>query len=271
MTFEGSSAINKHGDLSDTSATTDLTGEATIAYTPRIEPAGGQGVLVSTIGIVTATVSMTDVMTKLYGQPALAAFAPTSGVGVGQIMIEWHDEPPLLIDFVNTYNLQLPFEVMGTAQTAGQDKISGQLIVDEDDPTRWEGSALAYVKGSFSGELAGHSCQSNWDVEQILHVTGLEDLGGSGEMLFVLQPEMPPSGDMGNPTCNTSRPPTPDGIVWAPFNDSGVTDPSIGLRFNVAIPRPGFFETNYPTPLAGTGVTGYADWDVRIEFAAPPP
>ena len=61
------------------------------------------------------------------------------------------------------------------------------------------------------------------------------------------------------------------GIFFIPFNDIGVTDPGIGLRFNVAIPRPGFFETNYPVPLAGTGVTGYADWDVRIEFAAPPP
>jgi hypothetical protein len=61
--------------------------------------------------------------------------------------------------------------------------------------------------------------------------------------------------------------PTPDGFRWAPFNDLGVTDPSIGLRFNVAIPRPGFFETDYPTPLAGTGVTGSAVWHVYIEFA----
>ena len=76
-------------------------------------------------------------------------------------------------------------------------------------------------------------------------------------------------GDPGDPSCNTSRPPSPEGIAWAPFNDLGDTDPGLGLRFNVAIPRPGSFETRYPIPLAGTGVTGHADWLVKIEFVSP--
>jgi hypothetical protein len=206
-------------------------------------------------------------MARLYGQPGLAAFAPPEVSSFGMLQIEWHAEPPMQIDFTHTYDLKLPNEIMGSAQTAGQDTISGELIVDEDDPTRWEGSALAYAKGSFSGELAGESCSSSWDVQQVLHVTGLDD-PASGEMLFVFEPLTPMLGDPGDPRCNTSRPPWPDGTAWAPFNDLGVTDPSIGLRFNAAIPRPGFLEARYPTPLAGTGVTGSADWLVKIEFEA---
>lgn len=270
VTFEPNRTLTKHGEILVPIAHTDGTGRATVVYTPRREPLDGMGVQVSTVGVVVARVSVLDVMTRLYGQPGLAAFAPPEVSSIGMLQIEWHDEPPLQIDFTNTYNLELPFEVLGTAQTAGQDYIQGDLIVDEDDPLRWEGTALAYAKGSFSGELFGRSCSTNWDTQQILQVTGLEDIG-SGEMLFVFQPLTPVLGDTGDPTCNTSRPPSPDGIAWAPFNDLGVTDPGIGLRFNVAIPRPGFLETSYPVPLAGTGVTGYADWLVKIEFVAETP
>lgn len=266
--FEGNRTITRHGSLSGALEVTDANGDAVIGYAPRMEPAGGQGVEVSAVGIVTARVNITDVMTQLYGQPALAAFAPASGIGIGQLLIEWHDEPPLRIDFTNTYNLELPHEIMGTAQTAGHDTISGDLIVDEDDPLRWEGTALGYAEGSFSGELFGQSCSTSWDTQQILHVTGLEE-PGSGEMLFMFQPLTDPLGDMGSARCRTSRPPSPEGIIWAPFNDLAVTDPTIGLRFNVAIPRPGFLETDYPVPLQGTGVTGYANWHVRIEFVTP--
>ncbi len=268
VTFEPDGTLAKHGDILLPLAHTDQFGRATVTYTPRKERADGMGVQVMAFGTVLARVSVATVMASLYGQPGLAVFAPPEVVNIGMLQIEWHDEPPLEIDFTNTYNLELPFEVLGSAQTAGQDRISGSLIVDEDDPLRWEGSALAWAKGSFSGELMGGSCSTSWDTQQILHVTGLED-PASGEMLFVFQPQSPMLGDPGDPTCNTSRPPSPGGIVWAPFNDLGVTDPGIGLRFNVAIPRPGFFEVRYPTPLAGTGVTGYADWLVKIEFVTP--
>ena len=268
VTFELNSTLAKHGDTLVPITHTDGTGRATVAYTPRKERADGIGVQVSTVGTVVARVSVADVMAHLYGQPGLAAFAPPEVSSFGMLQIEWHDEPPLQIDFTNTYSLELPSEVMGSAQTAGQDTISGSLIVDEDDPLRWEGTALASAVGGFSGELMGGSCSTSWDTQQVLRVTGLED-PASGEMLFVFQPLSPMLGDPGDPTCNTSRPPSPDGIAWAPFNDLGVTEPGIGLRFNVAIPRPGFFETRYPTPLAGTGVTGHADWLVKIEFVSP--
>ncbi len=274
VTFEPNSTLAKHGDIlgwagsSVPIAHTDGFGRAAVTYTPRQERADGFGVKVLTVGTVLARVSVVDVMTHLYGQPGLAAFAPPEVSTIGMLQVEWHDEPPLQIDFTNTYNLELPSEIMGSAQTAGQDTISGSLIVDEDDPLRWEGTALAHAKGGFSGELMGRSCSTSWDTQQILHVTGLED-PASGEMLFVFQPQSPMLGDPGDPTCNTSRPPSADGIAWAPFNDLGVTDPGIGLRFNVAIPRPGFFETRYATPLTGTGVAGHADWLVKIEFVAP--
>ena len=89
-------------------------------------------------------------------------------------------------------------------------------------------------------------------------------------MLFVFQPLTEGIGP-GGYICGMYgvMPPSPDGIYWIPFNDLAVTDPSIGLRFNVAIPRPGFFETDYPVPLAGTGITGSANWHVKIEFVAP--
>jgi hypothetical protein len=271
VTWNTDAVLAKHGSTNIAGpAFTDAQGQAKFTYTPKKEKAEGQGVAVTTSSLVHAIVSGSDLITRLYGRPELGMLVPAQVTGHGLLNIEWHDEPPLLIDFTNTYNLELPFEVMGTAQTAGQDKISGQLIVDEDDPTRWEGTALADATGAFSGELAGHSCSFSWDAQQILHVTGLED-PGSGEMLFVFQPISDPIGSLGDRTCGSSgrKPPSPDGIYWIPFNDIAVTEPSIGLRFNVAIPRPGFFETIYPTPLRGTGVTGYADWLVRIEFATP--
>lgn len=263
--------LAKHGSTNIAGpAFTDALGQAKFTYTPRKEKAGGQGVVVTVSSLVQVIVSGSDLIARMYGRPELGMLVPAQVSGHGLLNIEWHDEPPLLIDFTNTYNLELPSEVMGTAQTAGQDTISGQLIVDEDDPTRWEGTALAYASGAFSGGLMGHTCSFSWDAQQILRVTGLED-PGSGEMLFVFQPISDPIGSLGDRTCGSSgrKPPSPDGIYWIPFNDLAVTEPSIGLRFNVAIPRPGFLETDYPVPLQGTGVTGYADWHVRIEFVTP--
>lgn len=54
-------------------------------------------------------------------------------------------------------------------------------------------------------------------------------------------------------------------------NDPADSSPTRTSAFDSMWPFPDpASETDYPVPLQGTGVTGNANWHVKIEFVAPP-
>jgi hypothetical protein len=268
VTWELDATLMRHGSVDPSTQTTGLLPSAMTAYTPRREPADGFGKQLTQFGTITASVPGSELIDSLYGLPNLGVLAPGKVSGVGQILVEWHDEV-MEVELTNTYDVTIT-EMVGKAHTDGKDTFIGDLTRLEDG--RWVGSVAAHAEGNFSGGAFGvGGCRTSWNAAQQIMIVATEDPTRTTDNLtFQFYPAAPPAGDMGRGRC----PPTlrkRDGVYYAPFNDLRVTTPDEGGALVVTMPpRPGGTVTIRVPSLPELGLAIDATWVVTVNFPAPP-
>ncbi len=268
VTWDLDSTLTRHGSVDPSTQTTGMLPSAMTAYTPRREPANGFGTQITQFGAITASVPGSELINSLYGTPILGALVPSKVSGVGQILVEWHDEV-MEIDLTNEYDVTIT-EMVGKAHTDGTDTFNGALTRSGDG--RWVGSVAARAEGRFSGGAFGvGGCRTSWNATQQIMIVATEDpTRATDNLTFQFYPAAPPAGSMGRGRC----PPTlrkRDGVFYAPFNDLRVTTPDEGGALVVTMPpRPGGTVTVRVPSLPALGLAIDATWVVTVNFPAPP-
>ncbi|MEZ0334303.1 MAG: hypothetical protein ACAI18_09865 [Gemmatimonadales bacterium] len=194
------SVLDAHGTLSPTPLLpvfTDVLGEARMLYTPRAEPADGQGDLKTDVAIVNVEVELREILLYMYP----AGGAANLGVGTRQIplplVIEWHEDTATPNPGVpGTYNATL----IGAAPGAGSWSGEGTIICSRSTVNGHQ--VWSVSSGPLSGGLSGILMIDNADGKSI-YVTpqglGIEaQWGMSGPASNVSVIDV--TGQFGNPS-----------------------------------------------------------------------
>jgi hypothetical protein len=274
VTWYPNPTMESHGVTSSTNTTTNPGGQATLTYTANTENprADRSGYLVKETGTVEAFVSGVDLITQLYGEPALGALMPNIVRGSVQVDVEWHAPRLMHIEVTNTYNVTINAGAMGQMEGSGTDTFIGDL--DEQEDGTWRGTVNGTATGSHSGFAFNQQrCSSSWNAYQGLEVIGEPAPNAlSGDFIFRFTPIADPLGNTGRGRCPPQRW-KDHGIYYAPFNDYAISHGALGQGLVIILPQKPGGERDYPVPTMppGSGFGVNANWHVKIEFFEPVP
>jgi hypothetical protein len=258
---------DKHGSFDfNPLPRTDNFGESKRTYTPRKEPADGQGALVQAVALIQARVSGGDLVTWLYGRPDLAILAPGLVLGFVLLNIEYH-EVAMDVTLTNHYDVTIE-AIIGDTHATGTDTFSGRLAKQEDGT--WQGTVSGTADGSQFSNAFGEYCSSTWFATQQVEVIG-EPAPDSvtGDFVFRFYPVSEPVGSMGSGRCPPTRH-KQNGVSYAPYNDYGISQPDAGQGVFIILPQDPGGVADYPVPNPGHGITiTNTSWHVEIQFIQP--
>jgi len=146
-TSNDASVMDEHGSLDrmlDIPIPTDISGDATLRYTPREEAANGRGDEVAAVANLAARVGMADLVTHFYDvSPIARGFLFGDRVTPGLLHIGWHEEAGLEISLENIHNVIIEQYIQaflpgftGQAHRTGVDSVKGFLARQPDGTYR---------------------------------------------------------------------------------------------------------------------------------------
>jgi hypothetical protein len=258
----------------------DASGAVRNVYTPRSEPADGQGQLMRDIGRIAIEVDAAQLADALFHtRPGIGAWLFPEGKFEGprrSVRLEWHELETIDVMIQNVYDVRLPLAHLGKAQRRGLDLVFGTLAKQPDGT--WYGILHGAVLGRYQVVQGfGRVCpRSGIRVEQYLHVVGtpIDAFGPTHldsnyqfppaipggparrpadfeKLSLEFVPASPPEYRRGPNRCwpVIPTPLSPDPFI--PFNDAQWTIEHAG--YGIAIPEEG--ELRY-TEVGGAGAGG---------------
>ena len=240
-------AIERHGTVTSSRGgdpfagapqLTDVTGRIEVRFVPQREEADGQGEVATDVAQVTATADVREIARRTWLLPdVVLGMLNGTRQATAQLEVEWHEVDGLRIDLTDDYDVTIDL-LLGKGRAIGTDHFTGFLAKQEDGSYR--GIVRGTVDAMWRFESPGHDCSTpisgSQDLLVEVEVSQFTREGRDHSVRFY-----PASGpDIGELGCDITLnrwsgsgpdvPPerrTPSG-EFAPFNDTRVTDPSIG-------------------------------------------
>jgi hypothetical protein len=260
-------SLQRHLGLGGLGSTvTDASGEARWTSFLKAEEANGHGIEIHELGQIRADISSVDLLSQVYGQPALAALVPVTLTGMGHVDITWHELEAMQITITNHYDITLQTGLESDATSVGDDVFSG-VLAQQSDGT-WVGNLVGTTKGTGGGTFGGRGCTWGWNASQWFIVEAAQAAPPNGPFQLTFHPSGPASGQMGSRRCKPTRWKR-DGVLLAPFNDTRITS---GGGLNYILPaRPGGSVTYDITSGSLTGIKlKDTYWRFEVDYLEPP-
>lgn len=257
---------------------TDSNGVVELTYTPRQEEADGEGEVTVEPITITANVQLADIARHTWLLPEiLYALLPGERSVTATLDVEWHEVEGLRVEMVDEYEVTIDL-ILGVGRAVGTDTFTGFLAYQGDDT--WRGIVTGTVDASWSFESMGDSCSTPLVATQELLAIAqpLRNPIEGRDLGIRLYPIAPPQitqigCDISLTTFEGDSPDDPTiprgtGLPsgeYAPFNDTRVTDPTLG-GVQGRLPRSGSETVRWTEELAGVGG---GTWTVTIERVEP--
>lgn len=200
------SLLEEHGTVSGALGvpmTLGSTGQVSIGFDVRQEPADHHADVVTATADLTASIPLADLVSAVYDLPAAArGFVIGTRQASAAVRLAWHAREGIDVLLLNIYDHTLfgggvDLAFGGSARAHGEDAAFGFLEKQADG--NYRGTILARSIGEFNGEWGGGSCTVLHDGNQELYVVGRPISGGNLQLAFypasILRLQRFPSAD----------------------------------------------------------------------------